>query len=868
MDIQDIDLKDLIEKETGERFNREGFTKCPFHKEKTPSLSVKFFPDKNKQKFKCWGCEEQGDAIDFITKLKNLGYKEAREYLGMENIKTEKELQEDNIKKYIDGQLKGFKKGFKLLGIFPFVDKDNKVLYYKAKFLKPDGTKETPYYHIDSSGNVVNKRGESGEVPYNLHNTLTGIKQQKIIIFVEGEKDANTINSILRKDGYETTSVKGLKDFELLKDGMNYVIYVIGDTGAAGEKYKWFVHKNLFEVASEFRFINLPGIKSLGDNKDVTDWLESGHTKQDLLEAFERSLDLKSKDEFQQNQGGIYKYIYNEKKDIYIRTYITDFRLLEAKRISYVDDEIEYIKLTMKTSRGEIVERVGSVDVFNDIRVFKKSLNAMDLTFKSTDIKDLTELKSWINKYWATEAEEVYQGTQFIKKDDKLVLITKDGAIEQNGINETLKAESTNVDIACKELITKAELTQLKRYIFKFATPDKTIPIIGTILHNLAVIQCKEVKERLHHLLLVGESGSGKSAIMTNVIAAILNYPTQDIKSIGLITPFALTKELSTGNYPSLFEEFKPSMMGDRYKAQKISENLRNLYDRTTISRGDKSFKTKDFQLTRPIILAGEESYPNAEKALIERSAIVYLSRRERTEEHTKAMQWIIDNEEILNKFGRSIIDVVLDLSTEDYKEIRSEVKKKFKLQNRVLTTAINIATGIELFNILLEKHQASKLIGYEKHISKNINEEILDEGNDTKSVVEQMLVLYNNMINDNRAFDVDDVIKDRGDGLFIRTSEMINQIHEFCTKVGSADIIPLKARDFKKQADKSGYLVKQSSKVIKIGLKPIRFDEYSKEGFRKLGLFSIVQPDILEEPLGAEETKVIQGYFEGVKTP
>ena len=49
--LENIDLKSLIENETGEKFNREGFNKCPFHNEKTPSLSVRFFPDKNKYKF-------------------------------------------------------------------------------------------------------------------------------------------------------------------------------------------------------------------------------------------------------------------------------------------------------------------------------------------------------------------------------------------------------------------------------------------------------------------------------------------------------------------------------------------------------------------------------------------------------------------------------------------------------------------------------------------------------------------------------------------------------------------------------------------------------------------------------------------------
>ncbi len=39
---------------------------CPFHSEKTPSLS--FY----KNRFNCFGCGESGDAIDFTAKLLNL----------------------------------------------------------------------------------------------------------------------------------------------------------------------------------------------------------------------------------------------------------------------------------------------------------------------------------------------------------------------------------------------------------------------------------------------------------------------------------------------------------------------------------------------------------------------------------------------------------------------------------------------------------------------------------------------------------------------------------------------------------------------------------------------------------------------------
>ena len=154
---------------------------------------------------------------------------------------------------------------------------------------------------------VANRGGE--EVPYNLYNTLEAIKNKHVIIVVEGEKDANTINSIFRNKDYVATSIKSCKDISIIiKEYMR--VYVIGDTGQAGEQYKFKVYSLYKEFAKEFKFINLPGIKEMGDNKDVTDWLECGHNKNDLLRAFDRSLDLKNKYELQQDKGGVYKTIF------------------------------------------------------------------------------------------------------------------------------------------------------------------------------------------------------------------------------------------------------------------------------------------------------------------------------------------------------------------------------------------------------------------------------------------------------------------------------------------------------------------------------------------------------------------------------
>ncbi len=51
---------------------------CPFHEEKTPSFHV----DDKKGFYHCFGCKESGNAITFVRKLDNLGYRETIEFLA------------------------------------------------------------------------------------------------------------------------------------------------------------------------------------------------------------------------------------------------------------------------------------------------------------------------------------------------------------------------------------------------------------------------------------------------------------------------------------------------------------------------------------------------------------------------------------------------------------------------------------------------------------------------------------------------------------------------------------------------------------------------------------------------------------------
>jgi DNA primase len=51
---------------------------CPFHDEKTPSFSVHSV----RQTYKCVGCSEFGNVIDFVIKHENLDFREAGEKLA------------------------------------------------------------------------------------------------------------------------------------------------------------------------------------------------------------------------------------------------------------------------------------------------------------------------------------------------------------------------------------------------------------------------------------------------------------------------------------------------------------------------------------------------------------------------------------------------------------------------------------------------------------------------------------------------------------------------------------------------------------------------------------------------------------------
>ena len=72
--IVDVISKYVILKKSGGNY----WGCCPFHNEKTPSFSV----SPNKQIYKCFGCGEGGDVINFVMRIENLDFMDAVKLLA------------------------------------------------------------------------------------------------------------------------------------------------------------------------------------------------------------------------------------------------------------------------------------------------------------------------------------------------------------------------------------------------------------------------------------------------------------------------------------------------------------------------------------------------------------------------------------------------------------------------------------------------------------------------------------------------------------------------------------------------------------------------------------------------------------------
>ena len=81
---------------------------CPFHADKDPSFYI--FDD---NRFKCFGCGEHGDVIDFVQKYYGLSFPGALKHLGIEKGELTLEMKAEIERRKIERQKAEAKKRLK-----------------------------------------------------------------------------------------------------------------------------------------------------------------------------------------------------------------------------------------------------------------------------------------------------------------------------------------------------------------------------------------------------------------------------------------------------------------------------------------------------------------------------------------------------------------------------------------------------------------------------------------------------------------------------------------------------------------------------------------------------------------------------------
>lgn len=216
---------------------------CPAHQDKKPSMTITITGDKALI-FCHAGCD-----IDDILKAANLTFNDL----------------------FLDGNRPS--------NIYQYRDINGNLVYEKLKYKKTDGSK-TFYQRQIKNDSIVDNLQDINKVPYNYPNLVKAINKDDLILYVEGEKDANT-GKVLN---YTATTMGSASDWkpEYAKYFKNANLILIPDKDKAGLNLTQKMIDDLKPVTKSLKSVVLP------DGKDLTEWVEAGNSNlTELINKFD-----------------------------------------------------------------------------------------------------------------------------------------------------------------------------------------------------------------------------------------------------------------------------------------------------------------------------------------------------------------------------------------------------------------------------------------------------------------------------------------------------------------------------------------------------------------------------------------------------
>ena len=170
---------------------------CPFHDDSNPSLSI----SKEKQIFKCFSCNESGNAITFIQKFDKVSFFEAMKRCGFKDERLEKK----EIKKKLDPYIETL---YNCLN-------DITAFYKTSLYSSESGKKALEYLYNRGLNDDIIRQFDIGYSQENSQNTINFLKAKGYSIKTIERTGIGTINSktMTIKDNNASRVIFPLKDY-------------------------------------------------------------------------------------------------------------------------------------------------------------------------------------------------------------------------------------------------------------------------------------------------------------------------------------------------------------------------------------------------------------------------------------------------------------------------------------------------------------------------------------------------------------------------------------------------------------------------------------------------------------------------------
>ncbi len=228
---------------------------------------------------------------------------------------------------------------------YDYKDEEGELLYQVVRYEPKDFRQRRP----DGKGGWVWNLEGVRRVLYRLQELLRANPKDWVFI-VEGEKD---VDRLYGKGLIATTCAMGAVKWEdnyseFLNDRSK--VCIIPDNDDAGRRHAKAVAESLARVGVKARILELPGVPDKGD---VSDWLDAGGNKEELIKLAEKAIPFESID-------------------------ISQFELLTSQ------DVIEILGLTIKRDQeNKLITFLCELSAYTESSQFNISFNAPSSTGKS-----------------------------------------------------------------------------------------------------------------------------------------------------------------------------------------------------------------------------------------------------------------------------------------------------------------------------------------------------------------------------------------------------------------------------------------------------------------------------------------------------